>query len=592
MGLIPQEIIAQVLERSDIGEVISSYIPLKRAGRNFKALCPFHDEKTPSFVVNPDKQIFHCFGCGAGGNAISFVMSQEHLDFPEAIRVLAQKAGVVIPEADSSSLKTMHLKEDIYKANEWAVKFFQQTLLSEKDPWAKEAREYLKTRGFSLAAVQKFHIGFAPNDWQGLISFLRNKDVSLGIMEKAGLIVAKESRDGFYDRFRKRIMFPIYDARGHGLGFGARSLLDEGSAKYINSPETPVYRKGNHLYGLHLSKDAIIRHDAAIVVEGYLDFITPFQAGVENLIASLGTALTVEQIRLMHRYTQNVIMLFDADEAGESATIRSLDVLIEEGMNVKVATLPSGEDPDSFVRKFGIRAFQEKLDQTHSLFDFKLRLLKARYPDKTIEERAKISAEMLHTINKFDNAVMRYGYLKQLANELSLPEEALTIELKKITLKTPASSLRPLGKTSVVKDGFKKAEGHILRLLLEEKDFIPVTKAQVSLEYFQDQQIRVIISKIFELFEQGQEVNIQYLMNCFEDTAVLQRLSSLMAMDEVAITDKTKVHQDCLKRLEEDYFKLERRNLRFQIELAESSKDYSHVDTLKEKFNQLLKRSS
>jgi len=600
MGLIPQEIIAQVLERSNIVEAISSYIPLKRAGRNFKALCPFHHEKTPSFVVNPDKQIFHCFGCGVGGNAISFVMSQEHLEFPEAVRLLAQKAGVDVPASDGPAAKKIaNLKEDIYGVNELAAVFFHQRLVFENEPSVKEAREYLKSRGLSLETVKKFKIGFAPDEWNGLMSFLKKKNGSLGVMEKAGLIIARESRDGFYDRFRNRIVFPIYDVRSHCLGFGARSLKDDGLAKYINSPETPVYRKGNHLYGLHLAKEAIVRHDAVVVVEGYLDFIMPFQAGAEHLVASLGTALTIEQIRLLRRYTQNITMLFDADEAGELATLRNLDSLIEEGMQVTVVSLPKGEDPDSFVRKFGIQTFQEKIGQAQTLFDFKLNLLLSRCPDKTIEARAKIAHEMLQTIHKFENALVRFGYLKQLAKSLSVTEEVLGVELNKISLKTKPNDAPPrpvhphtMTGAGVKKNGVKMAEYHLLKLLLEENTLIPPTKDEIRLEYFQDEHIRMIVAKVFDLFDRGQTVTVSNLMNCFEDSVILERLSGLMAWDDLIVVDKWKMHRDCLTRLKDDYFKLARQNLRQEIERAESARDHNRLDELKNRFNQLLKRSS
>ena len=591
MGLIPQEIIATVLERSNIVEAISSYIPLKRAGRNFKALCPFHHEKTPSFVVNPDKQIFHCFGCGAGGNAISFVMSQEHLEFPEAVRLLAQKAGIHVPSPDAPAARIANLKEDLYALNELAAVFFHQRLVSENEPSVKEAREYLKGRGLSLETVKKFKIGFAPDEWNGLLAFLKKKNVGLGLMEKAGLIIARESRDGFYDRFRKRIIFPIYDVRGHCLGFGARSLKDDGLAKYINSPETPVYRKGNHLYGLHLAKEAVVRHDAVVVVEGYLDFIMPFQAGAEHVVASLGTALTVEQIRLIRRYTQNITMLFDADEAGELATLRNLDGLIEEGMNVTVASLPKGEDPDSFVRTFGIQTFQEEIGQAQTLFDFKLNLLLSRSPDKTVEARAKIADEMLRTIYKFENALVRFGYLKQLAKSLSFTEEALGIELKKISLKTKPNETPPPPRP-VRKNGVKMAEYHLLKLLLEENALIPLTQNEIRLEYFQDEHIRMVIAKVFDLFDRGETVSVSNLMNHFEDSVIWERLSGLMALDELIVADKWKMHRDCLTRLKDDYSKLARQNLRQEIERAESAGDHDRLDQLTIRFNQLLKGSS
>ncbi|MBU0468966.1 MAG: DNA primase [Candidatus Omnitrophica bacterium] len=296
MVLIPEEIVSQVIDRSDIVEIISSYIPLKRAGRNFKAACPFHNEKTPSFVVNPDKQIFHCFGCGVGGNVVSFVMKQDKMDFPEAIRMLAQKVNVVIEEVDEPTRRSTNERHLIFKINELAAEYFQDNLLSAKTKMASDARKYLKERNVDFGTVKSFKVGLAVDKWDGLLEYLKNKGVSLVLMEKAGLIIPRDNSRGYYDRFRNRIVFPIFDTRGNCRAFGARAL-DDNQAKYLNSPETIVYTKGHHLYGFHFAKDAITQEDAVIIVEGYLDCIMPHQFGVKNIVASLGTALTVEQIR-------------------------------------------------------------------------------------------------------------------------------------------------------------------------------------------------------------------------------------------------------------------------------------------------------
>ncbi|MBL8014353.1 MAG: DNA primase, partial [Candidatus Omnitrophica bacterium] len=338
MGLIANEIVAQVLERSDIVELISGYVVLKRAGRNFKALCPFHHEKSSSFVVSPDKQIFHCFGCGAGGNAIGFVMMQEKLEFPEAVRFLAEKAGVVIAEINTPKSPSALWKDEVLKLNGLAVEYFHLNLLSKSDPDVKNARDYLKDRGVRLEDVKQFKLGFSMDEWDGLLNFLKSAHVDLKFIERSGLVIARENKQGYYDRFRDRIVFPIFDVKSQCVGFGARTMKDEKGAKYINSPDTPAYTKGHHLFGLHVTRHGIVKKDQAIIVEGYMDMIIPYQFGVDNIVASLGTALTNEQIRLLHRYTNNVVMLFDSDVAGQAAIVRNLDVLIEQGMNVRVAS--------------------------------------------------------------------------------------------------------------------------------------------------------------------------------------------------------------------------------------------------------------
>jgi len=304
MGLIPEEIIAQVIDRCDIVEMVTSYVPLKKAGRNFKACCPFHNEKTPSFVVNPDKQIFHCFGCGVGGNIVSFIMMQERVTFPEAIRLLSRKVNVTIPESKEPNDGKANFRQQLFDVNELAVSYFHKILLSDKSKAVKKARQYLKDRNVDINVVKEFKLGFSHDMWDGLMMYLKDKKIPYDLMEKAGLIIAREGRDGHYDRFRGRIMYPIFDTRGHCRAFGARTL-DEETAKYINSPETHIYTKGHHLFGFHLAKQFIQREDHVIVVEGYMDCLMPHQVGIKNVVASLGTALTVEQIRLLNIFRSN-----------------------------------------------------------------------------------------------------------------------------------------------------------------------------------------------------------------------------------------------------------------------------------------------
>ena len=587
MGLIPEEIINQILDRSDIVEIISAYVPLKRAGKNFKANCPFHNEKTPSFVVNPDKHIFHCFGCGVGGNVVSFLMQQERLEFPEAIRWLAQKAGISIP-TDEDTSKRFAFREQLFSVNHSAAGFFHQILMTHKNREVQEAREYLKKRGVTPEMVKKFQIGFALDQWDGLNLFLKGKNIPTNLMEKAGLIIMKEGGGGFYDRFRNRIIFPIFDVKSQCLGFGARAIKESG-AKYINSPETTIYIKGHHLYGLHLAKEGIARQDAVIIVEGYMDFIMPFQSGVNNIVASLGTALTVEQIRLIRRYTRNIIMVFDADQAGESAMLRSLHLLIEEGMNVKIGALEKGEDPDSFVRKYGPQAFQEKIAKAESFFDFQLKNLMSKHNSKTVEGRAKISMEMLATLNKFDNAIIRNGYLKQLSDTLAVSESALAQELDKFSVRSDKTTPPVNVKTESQINIPPTAEFNILKLVLEDDQFIPLAQNEISLEDFRDQEIRTVMNKIFALFNEGKVINFSNLIACFKDSSILKKISELMTLEDFR-GDKTKIYHDCISRIKRDRSKREREDIRHKIKLAEMSGDIEMLEILKERFNQLIKR--
>lgn len=589
MSLIPEETIAQVLDRSDIVEIISAYAPLKKAGRNFKANCPFHNEKTPSFVVNPDKQIFHCFGCGVGGNVVSFIMKHERLEFPEAVRFLAQKAHIEIPVFEKKVSEGQNLKQQIFRVNEIALNYFHNNLVFEKDAQAKNAREYLKDRGIQLETAQQFKIGYAYDLWDGLIQHLRDKDISLNLMEKAGLIIARDGKDGFYDRFRHRIIFPIFDTMGHCRAFGGRAL-GESNAKYINSPETFVYTKGQHLFGFHLAKTHFGQEDFMVVVEGYMDCVIPFQAGVKNIIASLGTALTIDQVRLIRRYTKNIVLLFDMDPAGEAAMLRSLDLLLEEGMSVKVASLTEGDDPDSFVRKFGKEALSERFEKADSLFDYKLKALCKQHKVGTLEGKAKIADEMLQTLSKIDNAVIRSGYTRRLAQALQIMEQALDEELRKHLQKRPREAQRE-GEPkalNVEKQTHRKVEREILKLLLIEESFIGPTKAEIAPDDFLDSSIRQVISHLYDLFDKGQKINVSSILQHLEDD-MQEMVARMVAEESLVAGDKEKMHRDYIQRIKMDRRKFHSKGLLEKIREAEENGDILKLNELKEEFNQLIK---
>jgi DNA primase len=311
-----EQVLEEIQSKSDIVEIIGSYIPLRRAGRNYKANCPFHKEKTPSFMISPAKQIFHCFGCGAGGNVFGFVMKMENIDFPEAVRTLAEKAGVKLPSFTRSQFETSSYAVQIYKTNEMAAAYYRSMLLSTDA--GKRAAAYLKNRGISEEAAKKAGLGFAPDEWSGLINYAKGKGVDIAVLERSGLVVPKEG-GGHYDRFRNKIIFPIFDIKDRVVAFGAR-VLDNSVPKYINSPETEVYVKSRHLYGLNFSVKEVKEKDLCIIVEGYLDFLVPYDMGAGNIAASLGTSLTDSQARLIKRYTKNVVMLYDGDSAGEAGS--------------------------------------------------------------------------------------------------------------------------------------------------------------------------------------------------------------------------------------------------------------------------------
>ncbi len=583
IGRIPENLLEDILSRVDIVELISSYIPLKRAGRNFKATCPFHHEKTPSFMVSGDRQIYHCFGCGESGNAFKFLMRYERMEFPEAVETIAKRVGVVLPSTNKEEDKNSSISSQLYKINELSHLFYENNLNSID---GQRAKSYLIKRGITQETIKSFKLGYALDKWDALINHLRNKNFSLSLIEKAGLIVAKEG-GGYYDRFRNRLIFAIFDIKDRVLGFGAR-VLDNTLPKYINSPETFIYTKGKNLYGLNLSKDSIRERDYAVVVEGYLDFIIPYQAGLKNIVASLGTALTPEQARLLKRYTHNVAMVYDPDTAGELATLRSLEIFIEEGMDVKVVTLPKTYDPDLFVREKGIESFKEKILKAQNLFDYKLSILKIRHSVKEIEGKAKIASSMLETINKFKNAVLKSEYIKKLSQELDVKEDALLQEAKKINIAKPIDDSQHLNNRKTL--NINPTEKLLIKLMLEEKELINKIRQNLEPADFRDERTSKIVSIMFDLLEQGKSIEPNLLINYLSEEDVSQVVCESMFLPEMATQNREKAIDDCIQRIKSEKIKLKRQDLHDQIKIAQKSGDEEKLHRLVEEFHYLIKK--
>ena len=583
-GLIPDNLLEDILSRVDIVEIVSGFIPLKKAGRNFKACCPFHHEKTASFTVSPDRQIYHCFGCGESGNAFKFLMRYERLEFPEAVQVLAKKAGVVIPESSDQPDKNAAFITQFYKINELAVAFYENNLNSAE---GSRIKDYLLKRGVKPQFVKDFKLGYASDKWDALINHLRSKSLSLELLDKAGLVISKDS-GGYYDRFRNRLIIPVFDIKGRPLAFGAR-VLDDSLPKYINSPETLIYTKGKHLFGLNLAKEAIRDKDQAIIVEGYLDFIIPYQEGLKNIVASQGTALTLEQVRLLKRHTNNIIVIYDPDKAGELAALRSLDIFIEEEMDVKVVSLPQGSDPDSFVRKNGIDALNGLIENAQDLFDYKLKILKSRFNHKEISGKTKISIGMLETLSKIKNAVLKSEYLKKLAQELDIKEEAIIEESRKIKTDKPHSDT-PKGTDNKLSNA-NSAEMLLIKLMLEETELIDHIKNHLGPEDFQDEKVSRIVSIMFELAEQGKKVGANTLINHFSQEDVSRLVcESIFLPLQLNNDNKVKVADDCIKRLKNNRSMLKRHKLQEEIKLAHNAGNEQKLNNLMEEFQTLINK--
>ncbi len=426
---IPDNKIDEVRSASDIVDVVSAYVSLKKRGKNFIGRCPFHQEKTPSFNVSAEKQMYYCFGCGAGGNVFTFLMQHDKVSFLEAVRTLADRAGIALPADDPGSQAQANEFEALYNACRIAGHFFYDTLT--RAPEGKTGMAYFRGRGFTDETIKKFGLGYSLPGWDGLLRHGEQEGIPVDVLERAGLILKREEGSGYYDRFRGRAMFPIFSASGKVIAFGARKIReDDPLAKYINSPETPVYSKSKVLYGLSYARDAIREKDAVILVEGYADLITVSQAGVRNIVASSGTALTEEQIRLIDRYTKTIILVYDADSAGSKATLRGVDLVIEQGLDVRVAELPEGEDPDSFVRKQGRDAFQALVDGAESFLEFKANYFRRLGMLASPEGKVRAIRSIVNSISRMKDELRRTVYVKMLAEKYGLQESLLYREIE------------------------------------------------------------------------------------------------------------------------------------------------------------------
>jgi len=418
--VISEDVIAEVLRRTDIVELIGGYLPLRAAGRTHKALCPFHEEKTPSFVVNPERQIFHCFGCGEGGDAISFLVKHERLSFPEALRHLAEKAGVALP-AQGRGGPEADGRLNLVEAHRLALAHFRENLAG---PEGAAARQYLAGRGLAPALVERFQLGYALNGWDGLLRALKRRGVSEAVLQAAGLVVPRQKGSGHYDRFRHRLMIPIWDPSGKVIGFGGRALA-EGEVKYLNSPETPLYRKGLQLYALNLAARAARERKHVIVVEGYFDAITLHAHGFEQAVAALGTALTTDQAKLLARYAPTAFLVFDPDAPGIGAARRSLEHLANLELEWRLVVLPGSLDPDAFLRQHGAPAFQAALDGAQDLVDFFLDRRVSGLDLADPLQRARAVEGLVEVVGALDSPIRREGYIQRIAQRTGITDRGL-----------------------------------------------------------------------------------------------------------------------------------------------------------------------
>ncbi|MDZ7360544.1 MAG: DNA primase [candidate division KSB1 bacterium] len=606
MSKIPQHVIDEVRLASDVVAVVSDYVTLnKKVGHNFFGLCPFHPEKSPSFSVNPDKQIFHCFGCGAGGNVFTFIQRQQGVSFPEAVRLLAKRAGIAIPEPEAEDATAAQEKDALYFVNKLAAEFFQQMLFNEI---GRPAREYMHKRGFNDEALRAFGIGYAPPGWEKLVQHARDKSVNLEVMASAGLVNQREGKAEYYDRFRHRVMFPIYNLAGSVVAFGGRRLVDdEDSPKYINSPETPIYHKGAVLYGLYHGRDAVKAADRVIVVEGYLDLMRMHLCGFQNAVATSGTALTEQQARLIMRYTKNVTLLFDSDTAGQSATLRGADILVENGLTVAVATLSAGDDPDSFLAKHPPAAMQQILQNAPPLLEFKILHgttpeMKAKDP---LAQRTEQLRSIVETLARVRDGLERQALVHNMAERLRIDEGVLWEEVSRLRrtqyprvgarrgpgreAETPTSghsALTAAGRSYA--ERCRAAEEELIRIMILHTEAAPFIFSFMRVDDFHDPDMMAIAKIFHELMENGvlrlqpeSEMLLQYfteprLAEFVSRTLHRQALAAVAknGSDETSLplaVDYRRWSADCMAQLLRLKKEEDMKNLREQLKAREKS---------------------
>ncbi|MCA1564299.1 MAG: DNA primase [Acidobacteria bacterium] len=601
----PQVFIDDLRRQADIVRVVQDYVSLKKKGANWMACCPFHQEKTPSFSVNPSKDIFYCFGCRKGGSVFNFVMEIERVSFPEAIKIVAEKVNMPLPEMQEDKRYEARRKEadEVVELNSWALEWWEGQL-GEGGGEAKAARDYVEGRGITDETRKTFRLGYAPDSWDGLGAYLKRKGATPGQIERSGLVVKKDA-GGFYDRFRGRVIFPVLDAQGRAVAFGGR-VLGAGEPKYLNSPETAAYTKGRHLYGLHQTRDEIRRKKFAILVEGYLDLIIPYQFGVRNAVASLGTALTPEQAKLLGRFARRVVVNYDGDRAGVAAAKRAIETLLAEDFDIKVLVLPEGTDPDEFIKASGVEAYNERrgaaLPHIQFVLDQAMRDRNLRRP----ADKAEAVEEALPFIRAVRNKIQKREYFDMTMDALRVEEPALRRELWQTVAK--AQTTTDANASAALQDKVVRAESapltvaeqRLLELLMHDAELRRILLPRIASEDYEDLPTAGVFRALAEIETAGAEVSFDTLGQRTEGDAVAADLVPLLLMSEPveraqgeAADDVVAEAESCLLTLR--LMRVERRlkDLAIEITAAERAGDNERRDALvMENLNWTRRRSA
>lgn len=586
---IDEDIIREIRERNDIVETISQHVTLKRVGSNFVGLCPFHSEKTPSFSVSPSKQMYHCFGCGEGGDVISFIMKYSNLDFVEALKILADKANIVLEDKESSiDHKKENEKNTIFKINKEAARYYFANLKKEN-----RALEYLFNRGINAKTIKVYGLGYSRNSWDDLLTFLKNKGYSLEEIEKAGLIIKHSDGKRYYDRFRGRIMFPIIDTRGRIIGFGGRTINNI-QPKYLNSPDTSVFLKGNSLYGLNTAKKYC--RDKIILTEGYMDVISLYQYGINYSVASLGTALTQNQSKLLNRYSKEIYICYDSDKAGLKAANRAIDILKKEKIDSKVIILPEGKDPDDFIKENGSEAFIESINNSYSYLDFKIYYYKKIYDLDTLEGRINFTKEISNMIKDFESPIEQDAYIKKISDETNISIDAIRQEISNKQRKQASSiskdkyintHYRNNNRYNILPVKYNLEQGHLLaekgllNFIIHDKEIFLYIKEKIRPGDFLNHVYRRAAEIIYELYDSGEKISKEKITINFEGKELVQIEEVLNIKCDFDTQNKIKMVDDYLKKIYFYQLKIKKNEIKQQIAEIQKNKARTKGDVEK-----------
>ena len=602
MMWFPEDWIDEVVSRNDIVDVVSEYVVLKPSGRGYFGLCPFHNEKTASFHVSPERQFYHCFGCGEGGNVVSFIMSMERMEFVEAMKHLAERVGVPLPQTSDQVRHRQELdeKQQIFEINRECARFFHQVLMA---PEGKEALNYLNSRGLDIRIIRSFGLGFAPNKWDGARSYLKDLGYTDQQLLDAGIVIENTEKGNIYDRFRNRIMFPIMNTRGMVLGFGGR-VIDDSMPKYLNSSDSPTFNKSFNLFGLNLA--AKVRPlEFLILVEGYMDVIALHQYGFPQAVATLGTSLTPGQAKLMRRFASEVYIAYDGDEAGQKATMRALDILNEAGCRARVIRFPENLDPDDILKQYGPEYLKKLLDKSLSLLDYKLSKLREKYDLNSTEGKVGFATDAAQVLAEVENPIERDACIRELESLLGIRSRAIYDQIAKVQASVRLRKKPQRNRTGnyrytknkvqpvVLKPGYLKAEAHLVNLMVQEKTIAKKILNGLADLTLQDPLHQRVVEIVKGLLDRKGEVSEALVLSYLEDKDDVTKLVDIFHR-ELEYDNIDTFLEDCLNQVSMGILEQQRQEIQNAINTMdqEGISDPDRYKSLLKEIQQLNHRLS